>query len=271
MSREAGTAASPVASDLLEEGRVLRLTLGPTPEHPKGNVLTGLAMEEISHALEAHRSAAGLRLVLLRGAGAHFSFGAAVEEHRRDEVRRMLATFHRLVRQVAAFPVPVAALVQGQCLGGGLELVLVCHLVFATPDARFAVPEIRLGVFPPVFAVLGAERLGAATAERLVLTGDALPAPRAAELGWLTALLPAEGDPEEALLDWYRDKLAPLSGFALRQATRALRTASGKLTALDAALDAAERLYLDEVVPSHDGNEGIEAFLERRSPDWRDR
>lgn len=255
-----------VHRELLEEGTVLALTL----DRPKGNVLDRALMEELGAALETHRESAPLRLVVLSGAGGSFSYGASIEEHRKDQAADMLAAFHRLIRQVAAYPVPLAALVEGRCLGGGFELVLACHFVFATPGAILGCPEIQLGVFPPVLAAFGARRLGGFLAERMLLTGETVDTETAHRLGLVTAVLPAE-EPLAALLAWYREHLRPRSAFALRQGTRALRQGSGLLEELDRALTATEAQYLGELLPSHDGNEGIEAFLARRRPVWEDR
>ena len=182
----------------------------------------------------------------------------------------MLAGFHRLIRQLAAFPVPSAALIEGSCLGGGFELALCCHFLFAEEGARFGCPEIKLGVFPPLLAAAGSHRLGSLLTERLLLTGIALDAGEAERLGLLAAPASAPGELEHQALSWYRKRLRPLSAFSLRQSTRAVRAASGWLAALDGALEAAERQYLEELLPSHDGNEGIKAFLEKRRPEWRD-
>lgn len=133
-----------VTATLREDATLLDIVF----ERPEGNVLTMAGMEQISTELAKHGSDAHLRLVLIRTQGTHFSFGVSIQEHRRDDAPRMLAVFHSLVRQVASYPVPVAALVQGRCLGGAFELVLCCHLVFATPTAVFACPEIKLGVIP---------------------------------------------------------------------------------------------------------------------------
>jgi cyclohexa-1,5-dienecarbonyl-CoA hydratase len=255
-----------ITADLLEDGTVLRLLLS----QPKANVLTRAMMEELSAALDEHRDRQALRLVILSGQGPHFSFGASVPEHRRDVAPKMLETFHGLVRNLASYPVPVAALVRGQCLGGAFELVLCCHFVFATPSARFACPEIKLGVFPPVLAALGGQRLGGARVEPLLLTGDALDAATAHGIGFVTRVLEDDEDGEEAVLEWYRGALRPLSAFSLRQGTGAVRNASGLLQDLEEALAAAERQYVDELVASHDGNEGIEAFLAKRQPVWKD-
>ncbi|MBI4574794.1 MAG: enoyl-CoA hydratase/isomerase family protein [Planctomycetes bacterium] len=261
------TSAALVRVTHQEDGRLLHLVL----DRPRGNVLTMDLLGELGEALRAHRDEAHLKLVAIQGAGGHFSFGASVEEHRPEPAPRMLAAFHGLLREVAAYPVPVAALVEGRCLGGGFELVLCCHLVFATRTATFGCPEVRLGVFPPVLAALGPARLGGAVSERLLLTGAELPAEEAQRLGLVAAIFPPEGDAAEALRGWFRERLAPLSAFSLRVATRAAREGSGLLGLLGAPLDAMERRYLRDLLPSHDGNEGVRAFLERREPAWQDR
>lgn len=255
-----------VRAELLEEGTVLDLTL----DKPKGNVLDHALMTELARLLEAYEGTQALRLVILSGAGGNFSYGASIEEHTKDKVPEMLAAFHHLVRRLAAYPVPVAALVEGQCLGGGFELVLPCHFVFAAPGARFGCPEIQLGVFPPVLAAIGPRRLGGFVAERMLLTGETLDAETGRRLGLVCEIF-ASDDPKSELLEWYRTKLRPLSAFALRQGVTALRQPPGFLAHLDRTLAAAESQYLGELPDSHDGNEGIEAFLARRKPVWRDR
>ena len=233
---------------------------------PKGNVLTGAMMEALGAALAQHAQNPRLQLVLLAGAGAHFSFGASVEEHQPAQAPAMLASFHRLIRAVAAHPVPIAAWVRGSCLGGAFELALACHFVFVAPEARLGCPEIKLGVFPPVLAAIGPLRLGQALSERLLLTGATLSAAEAVQSGFAQA---ASSDDE--VLTFFRTHLSPLSAFALRQGVRASRRGSGLLAALDGPLAALEQQYLAEVVPSHDGVEGIAAFLARRTPVWADR
>jgi cyclohexa-1,5-dienecarbonyl-CoA hydratase len=255
----------PVEIALLEDERVLELTLA----RPKGNVLDRAMLVALDDALVRHREDPRLKLVLIRGAGGNFSFGASVEEHRPAQAAEMLRSLHGVVRRIDAFPAPVAALVEGRCLGGAFELALACHLVLATRAARFACPEIRLGVFPPVFAVLGARRLPGALAERLLLTGEELAAESAFHFGLVAALLPG-ADPRAEALDWYRERLAPLSALALRVATRAVREGSGMTAALGEPLDRVERAYLERLLPSHDANEGIEAFLAKRAPEWLD-
>jgi cyclohexa-1,5-dienecarbonyl-CoA hydratase len=152
----ASETVSPIVNaTFLEDGTLLRLML----DRPKGNVLTMEMMSALSEALDAYINP-NLRMVFIRGAGSHFSFGASVEEHVKEKAPAMLAGFHDMIRKVAAYPAPIAALVEGSCLGGAFELILACHMVFAAPNAAFGCPEIKLGVFPPVLAAIGAQRLG---------------------------------------------------------------------------------------------------------------
>lgn len=250
----------PVRTELQEDGRVLRVWLS----QPKGNVLNQAMMAALGGALREHAAIPHLKLVVLQGDGGHFSFGAAVEEHQKDQAPGMLRAFHALCRQVAGYPVPVAAMVEGRCLGGAFELVLCCHVMFAAPDAVMGCPEIKLGVFPPVLAALGAQRLGSALAERLILTGEGV---NRDALG--PAVVAVAG--VEDVLAWYRKNLAPLSAVAVRNTAHVYRQASGFMAALGAPLDLAEKMYLERVLTSHDGNEGIRAFMEKRPARWEDR
>ncbi|HEY6911670.1 MAG TPA: enoyl-CoA hydratase/isomerase family protein [Myxococcales bacterium] len=253
-----------VRAELFEGKTLLRLVL----DAPPGNILTGALMEELAGALASHAQDPALHMVVLQGAGGNFSFGASVEEHRKAAAPGMLRSFSRLVRAVGAYPVPVAALVEGRCLGGAFELVLACHLAFTTPDAVLGCPEIKLGVFPPVLAALGPWRLGGALSDRLVLTGELLSAEGARACGLSSATF--EGpDPFARFCEWYRKGPARLSAASLRIAAQAVRAGTAQL--FGARLDELEQLYLERVLPSHDGNEGIEAFIARRPPVWENR
>jgi len=255
-----------VSATLHEDDTLLRIVL----DRPKGNILTMAMMQAVAEVLDAHRADQHLRLVVIRGAGHHFSFGASVEEHQRDQAAKMLASFHGFIRDLADYPVPVAALIEGQCLGGAFELVLACRFVFATPSAVFGCPEIRLGVIPPVLAAIGALRLGGPLADRLLLTGSTIDA-GAAERAGLVASVFSGGNPDEECLEWYRKNLRPLSAFAIRQVLGAAQSCSGVREALRQPLATVERQYVDQILTSRDGNEGITAYLERRKPVWEDR
>lgn len=250
---------SVVQSELLYDGAVARLVLN----RPKANLIDLEMILALGEALEALRGRPGLRQIVLEGAGAHFSFGASVPEHMPGQVEAMLPAFHGLFRQLEGLSVPTVALVRGQCLGGGAELALWCGTVYCDPTAHIGVPEIRLGVFPPVAAMALRWRTGGAVATRLVLTGEILSGDAAAAVGLADACVP---DPESAWRAAYESTMAALSPVALRCAWRATRRPLAR--ALDEDLPALEALYLQELMAHPDATEGLGAFLQKRPPVW---
>jgi enoyl-CoA hydratase/carnithine racemase len=101
-----------------------------------------------------------------------------------------------------------------------------------------------------------------------VLTGQEIDAAAAERAGFVAEVFDAAAPADDRLLAWYRATLRPLSAYALRQAVSAARRGSGLVAALCDPLEEIERLYLDRVATSHDGNEGIDAYIARRSPVW---
>lgn len=234
-------------------------------DRPKGNVLTADVMQGLLASLKAAADNPSTKLITIEGAGAHFSFGAAIEEHVPEKIRAVLPVFRELILQVAGSEVPVAAVIRGVCFGGALELVAACHFVFAAPDARLALPEIRLGVFPPPACALLPMRVGQSLADRMVLTGSEMRAESLTACGFITSCFPAESL-ESDVQDWYQTALAPSSASSLRHATRASRAQFCR--ELAEQLSQAESAYLGPMMETADANEGIAAYLEKRPPVW---
>jgi cyclohexa-1,5-dienecarbonyl-CoA hydratase len=231
---------------------------------PKANVLDDGMIAAVTHAFEEAGRARDLRCVVLQGEGAHFSFGASVEEHLPENVERMLPRFHGMFRAILGTSVFCIAAVRGRCLGGGMELASFCHRVVASRDACFGQPEIRLGVFAPLASITLAERIGRPAAEDLCVTGRTIDAEEALALGLVDEI--AE-DPLDRALEWTRSNLACLSAASLRHAVRALREPVCRRLHEDLA--GVERIYLEELMATRDAAEGIRAFLEKRDPKWR--
>lgn len=240
-------------------GAWLRIVL----DRPRGNLLSLEMVRTIAAALDAH--AAGRKWVTFEGAGGEFSFGAMVQEHVPGPMERVLPETHALLRRVLALPAPTAALVEGRCLGGGFELALACDLVIAEDDATLGLPEIGLAAFPPAGSVLLPLRVGASRAASAVLTGVAKSAPHWHDMGLVEALAP-RGRIAEAAGAWFDRNLAPRSPVALAAAALASRLVLRAIA--EPAIAAAEKLYLDRVLPSHDAAEGVRAFIDRRPPEW---
>ncbi|HYA74333.1 MAG TPA: cyclohexa-1,5-dienecarbonyl-CoA hydratase [Roseiarcus sp.] len=254
--------SGPLKVWLDRNGRLLRLRL----DRPKANILDAALVAALENAFLERANGAELRGVLIDASGAHFSFGASIEEHLPDQCAAMLASFHRLILRLFASPVPVLVAIRGQCLGGGLELASAGHLLFAAPDAKFGQPEIQIGVFAPAASCLLPERIGLAAAEDLLLSGRSIGAEQASQIGLVTEVA---DDPEDAALGYFDRHLAPKSAKSLRFATRAAR--HGTIERVSAKLAAVETIYLEELMATQDAVEGLSAFIEKRPACWRDR
>ena len=248
---------------LNRDGTRAALTFAETP----GNILTADLMSQMSTALADLHEAPHLRLLTIEGGGDDFSFGASVPEHAPEAIDRVLPQMHALIVQLLAVPAPTAAIVRGRCLGGGFELALACDFIFAGDGATFGLPEIALGVFPPVASVLLPRRAGLARATGAILTGDSVPATIWESRGLIELTAP-EPQLAAAVDEWYANTLAGHSAEALRHAVRALRNPLIDIARRE--LPVVERLYLDELMRSRDATEGIRAFTEKRQPRWRD-
>lgn len=244
------------------DGQVLEVALDDAP----ANILSARMMAQLRELLAAERAVSARKALVLTGSGEHFCYGASVPEHQADQVGDMLPAFHALIDELLDHPVPTIARVRGRCLGGGFELALGCSLIFADDSARFAVPEIQLGVFPPVAAVLLPHLAGAALAPRMVLGAATLDAAELDRFGLVAGGVGAD-DLDAVVDEWIGKRLLPLSASSLRHAHRAVRAAT--LAHYRARIGEAERLYLDELMGTHDANEGIEAFMNKRAPNWR--
>lgn len=233
-------------------------------DRPKGNVIDSAMTQALTAAFVAARGVPSLKAIVLCANGPNFSFGASVAEHAPQLVAGMLATFHELFRRIAACEVPVLAAVRGHCLGGGLEVVSFCHRVFCAPDGKLGQPEIVLGVFAPVASLLLPHRVGRAAAEDLCLTGRTIGADDALRLGLVDQLA---DDPEAAAMAYAREHLLKHSASSLRHAVRAVR--GDFATDFFARLAKLESDYLTQLMATADAVEGIDAFLQKRPPQWR--
>jgi cyclohexa-1,5-dienecarbonyl-CoA hydratase len=235
---------------------------------PPGNVIDHALCLKLSGAIRAQAQDRHLKAFLLTAEGKHFSYGASVPEHVKGKMERFLPAFHDVFRALAETDLPVVAAVRGLCLGGALELASFSHVVVAERGAAFAVPEIALGVFPPVACVTLPWRIGGARAEELILTGRRMAAEEAHACG-LVNVLCADGELDTAAERLLEEHIRPKSAAVLRFVTRLAR--GPLLDDLARRLPGLERAYLGGLMELRDANEGIEAFLAKRKPVWEDR
>ena len=246
------------------DDRVARITLA----RPPLNVLNIAMMREIGAALAecARREIVAIVFSADKDCRA-FSAGVAVEEHVQETIYQMLDSFHAIFRQLEQLAKPSIAVVDGAALGGGCEVVAACDIVIASDRSRFGFPEVKLGVFPPVAAILLPVVIGQKRARELILTGEIIDAVEAGRLGLCNHVVPG-AHLEPKLLE-ITAKLRELSGASLEYTRRALDLGRGRT--LDQALKEQENMYLHELMKTMDANEGVKAFMEKRKPVWRHR
>jgi len=253
----------------LELGRVARLTIA----NPPLNLVTAELLEAFGAALDQLERAdpGDVRAVVVTGAGERsFSAGSDVGEfeaqrgpggHLRHELESAVAT------RLARLPMPTIAAIEGNALGGGLELALCCDLRIASERARLGLPEVRLAVTP---GAGGTQRLprvvGAARARELILTGRVLSAAEAERIGLVHEVVPAGEAVTRATT--IGEEIALRGPLAVREAKHLIDIATE--TDIDAGL-AAELDASDRIFASDDLLEGVASFFAKRDPDYRGR
>jgi len=235
----------------------------------KGNVLDSIMMGELAELLNSFKEKNDLKLITFEGAGKHFSFGASVEEHTKENAPEMLKNFHQIFYTIADLAIPTLAKISGQCLGGGLELALICNFLFADKSANLGQPEILLGVIPPPASVILPLKIGNAKAEELIITGKAISAEEGKAMGLINEVFEDRDAMEKELEEWNKKNIINKSASSLRYVVKASRTTFNHL--LRKMLPAVEEMYVNSLMETHDANEGITSFLEKRKPEWKNR
>jgi cyclohexa-1,5-dienecarbonyl-CoA hydratase len=247
------------------QDRVARITFA----RPPLNILNIVMMREIGAALNECAEKRDLAAIVFDAAEGTraFSAGVAVEDHVADTVYKMLDSFHAIFRSLQQISKPTVAVVDGPALGGGCELVAACDIVIASERARFGQPEIKLGVFPPIAAILLPRIIGEKKARAMILLGEIVDAREAMRLGLVNQVAASADlrEQAEALLT----KLRELSGVSLQFTRAALDL--GRIGDFESALSEVENLYLNELMKTEDATEGVQSFMQKRKPEWRNK
>ncbi len=238
-----------------------------TFDKPPLNVLDIAMMKEINQALQELESDPALKVLVIKAEGKAFSAGVDISDHTADKVEEMIRTFHEIFHHMSHIHAPIVAVVDGAALGGGCEVVLFSDIVLASERSKFGQPEIQVGVFPPVAAVMLPQLTGRQKALELVLTGAVIKANEAHRIGIVNQVFPVEGFDEA--VQGYLAQMEGLSAPVLQLTKRAVVESMGK--PFTDAMRIVEDLYLGELMETEDANEGLAAFMEKRKPVWKDR
>ncbi len=245
------------------EGEIARLTL----DRPEHNLLNERMLAELAAGINTLGERSNIKLIVLDSAAKAFCGGIELGEYTQRRVFQMLDAFHGAFTAMLDTSKPLLVVVNGPAFGGGAELAALGDLVIATPKAKFAQPEIKLGVFPPLAAAVLPYLLGPKHALELVLTGETISAERARELGLVNWLVP-EADLQKKV-DEVAAKVTAQSGPVLTMAKKAIMGSLG-LPLRDGVRNSM-KVFLNELADLEDSQEGLRALVEKRAPKWKNR
>src|SRR5438046_309481 len=160
-----------------------------TRTNPPYNVRTVPLMMEMTQAVESLNGRGDIKCIVLQSSQRAFSAGISLEDSKADRVFQTLEAFNRVFTAIREISKPFIIVVNGPAIGAGSELVAFGDMVIATPNAKFAQPEVKLGVFPPFAAVMLPQLIGPKKTYELILTGEALSAEDAVRLGFVNKLV----------------------------------------------------------------------------------
>ncbi|ADU31407.1 enoyl-CoA hydratase [Evansella cellulosilytica] len=237
--------------------------------HPPANTLSQALLQELSDIFDELHQNEEVKVVLLYGEGRYFAAGADIKEF---SIINGNASFYDLSRKgqllfdkIEAFSKPVIAAVHGAALGGGLELAMAAHIRVVATDAKLGLPELQLGLIP---GFGGTHRLssivGKAKATELILTSKPISGEEAVRLG-----LANTDYPEETLLEEAKELarlIATKSSLSVKRTLQLLRHEQSREES-----NKLESTYFHEVMRTQDATEGIQAFIEKRTPIFKDR
>jgi cyclohexa-1,5-dienecarbonyl-CoA hydratase len=239
---------------------VARITL----INPPLNIIDLRTTKLLHQFLLELESRPNISVIVFEGDARAFSSGVDIKAHLPDQIHEILTSFHAVIRAVVASRKVTIAAVRGTCLGGGAELAAVCDMVYTARDASWGFPEIKLGCYPPVAAVVLATLIGQKRAAELILTGRQFAGDEAADMGLATRSVAAEE--LESVVERTLAELRQLSPAALAHAKKAIY--AWDAIHFDKGLARAEKIYLEELISTADAREGIIAFLNKRPPKW---
>jgi enoyl-CoA hydratase len=247
------------------DGHVLRCTINR--EDRRNALSAGVARGLVKVFRDADLDPT-IRIIVVTGAGERMfcAGGDLAADFSGDGVEGGVQGFADLVTTMDGLGTPLVARVNGHCMGGGLGLMLGCDLAIAADDARFATPEVKIGLFPMMIAPLVLRNAGPKRGLEMILTGRKIDAKEAESIGLINRAVPrgeldnAVGETVETLL-----QNGPAAISLGRRALAHVR----KLPVRDATEYLGGQLL--EVIKTEDASEGIQAFFQKRKPEWKGR
>jgi len=239
-----------------------------TINRPPMNILNIATMEEMNHALSTLSGNKDIKVLIITSSGEKaFSAGVDVSEHTEDKVERMLHVFHDIFRNLAKLDQVTVAATKGFTLGGGCEVATFCDLIFAADNLKIGQPEIQLSAIPPIALLVMPRMLGLKKASELLLSGKIIEASEAERIGLVNRVVALDSFDSE--LEAFIQPFTKLSLIGLKYSKKGIQL--GLEENFLEGLEKIEKMYLEELMASEDAHEGLEAFMEKRRPVWKNK
>ncbi|EJW21639.1 hypothetical protein IMCC14465_14350 [alpha proteobacterium IMCC14465] len=248
-----------------QKGRIAEVTLN-RPDSL--NALNSEVMAEVAEVFETIDKTEGIAVSILTGAGRAFAAGADIKEMQPKSFNDMFElNFFAGWDRFAACRKPVIAAVNGFALGGGCELALMCDIVLVSDKAKFGQPEIKLGVTP---GMGGSQRLtkavGKAKAMDMILTGRMVEADEAEQCGMASRIVP-----HDDLMSVATEVAGTIAGYSIPSLMAAKEMVAASLELSTAEGIRFERRLFHALFSTQDQKEGMQAFIEKRDPEFKDK
>jgi cyclohexa-1,5-dienecarbonyl-CoA hydratase len=238
-----------------------------TMNHPPYNVLTVPMMTELAEAIESLNGRGDIKCILLDSSQKMFSAGISLEDSRPERVFQTLDAFTRVFQAVSEISKPLIVVVNGQAIGAGSEMVAFGDMIIATENARFAQPEVKMGVFPPFAAIMLPQLIGPKKTYEMILTGQPLSAEEAQQLGLINKMVP-ETELSKTVND-VLGRIGEISAPVLEMTKKVIGSTMGM--PLDEAIKRSHNIYLNQLMDLEDAHEGLRAVIEKRKPVWKNK
>jgi enoyl-CoA hydratase len=242
-----------------------------TIQSPPANALSSRLLEDLTKQLDKIERDDIAKVIVIKGEGKFFSAGADIKEftsfQNASDYESLSRKGQQLFGRIEHFTIPVIAAIHGASLGGGLELAMACHIRIVTENAKLGLPEATLGIIP---GFAGTQRLphyvGTAKAYEMMLTGEPISGIEAHAIGLANKLVTEDELLEETTK--LAEKIAVKSKLSVQRIMRLIPLAKTEQFSKGVQLEAEA---FGEVFGSEDAKEGVQAFLEKRKPNFIDK
>ncbi|WP_027964642.1 enoyl-CoA hydratase [Halalkalibacillus halophilus] len=249
-----------------KEGNVAQVVISSPP----ANALSSGILMDLDKVLDEVEKDKEIKTIVLKGEGKFFSAGADIKEftsfQKEDDYAGLSKKGQALFNRIEQFHIPVIASIHGASLGGGLELAMACHVRIVTKDAKLGLPELNLGIIP---GFAGSQRLpryvGLPKAYEMILTGEPITGEEAAQYGLANHAVAEEE--LEVVTNKLASKFASKSGPSIKAIMELLPYAQTSSFQDGVSKEAEE---FGKVFGNDDAKEGIQAFIDKRKPDFKD-